>query len=75
LPIWALVTTLIVHFGNIGIEYWRAQRQARPGGGRGRGGLPKRGRGTTLTGPAATAGVPPRTSPDAEAPTRTSRVS
>jgi hypothetical protein len=79
LPIWALVTTLIVHFGNIGIEYWRAKRRENPGGGRGRGrgrgGLPKRGRDTTFTGPPVTGGVPPHSSPDAEAPTRTSRVS
>jgi hypothetical protein len=73
LPIWALVTTLIVHFGNIGIERWRARRQANPGGGRRRG-LSKRRRNTTLTG--APSGVaPPRNSPDAEAPTQTSRVS
>jgi hypothetical protein len=74
LPIWALVTTLIVHFGNIGIEYWRAQRQARPGGGRGGMPKPKRGRNSTLTAPPSGV-VPPRNSPDAEAPTRTSRVS
>jgi hypothetical protein len=36
LPIWALVTTLIVHFGNVGIARWRESRRQ----GRGRGNPP-----------------------------------
>ncbi len=69
LPFWALVTALIVHFGNIGIVQWQrtsARRRAQPGVARSRrpiNGRPPRG------------SALPRTSAGAETSTRRSRVS
>jgi hypothetical protein len=69
LPFWALITALLVHFGNIGIVQWQRtaqRRKAQPGVSRSRrpiNGRPPRG------------SAVPRTSAGAESPTRKSRVS
>jgi hypothetical protein len=69
LPFWALITALLVHFGNIGIVQWQRalqRRKAQPRMSRSRkpiNGRPPRG------------SAVPRTSATAESPTRKSRVS
>jgi hypothetical protein len=73
LPIWALLTTLMVHYGNIGIARWRATARQR-GTTAGRS-TRRRGTFSARGGRAARAAAPLRTSPPEEAPTRTSRVS
>jgi hypothetical protein len=71
LPFWALLTTLFVHYGNIGIARWRATAGQRAAGG---GTRPSR-RGRPINGRGARAAAPLRTKAPEEAPTRTSRVS
>jgi hypothetical protein len=69
LPFWALITALLVHFGNIGIVRWRKNAQLRktrpkkPGSRRPINGRPPR------------RSALPRKSATAGEPTRTSRVS
>jgi hypothetical protein len=77
LPLWALITTVIVHFGNVGIAKWLVQRR---GGGSARGTGSShsrsrgRGRGSGLSG-LSRGSAPARTAPGAESTTQTSRVS
>jgi hypothetical protein len=70
LPFWALITALLVHFGNIGIVRWRRNAAKKKSGPRStpRSRRPINGR------PPRGSGLP-RTSAGGESPTRTSRVS
>jgi uncharacterized membrane protein YgcG len=83
LPVWALVTALLVHFGNIGIARVLAGRKqgnaGRGGSGNGRGrGARVGGRGSRggrgVTGAIAPPSAPARNAAGAESPTRTSHV-
>jgi hypothetical protein len=70
LPFWALITALLVHFGNLGILRWQqnaAQKRNNP--------LNKPRSRRPINGRPRRGGALPRTSATSEAPTRTSRVS
>jgi hypothetical protein len=69
LPFWALITALVVHFGNIGVVQWQRARQRRKT-------QPKVSRSRRpINGRPPRGSAVPRTSATGETPTRKSRVS